>query len=93
MLAFKSMFTGLVFKFLCTIFLYVFIVPSSVDPFIEYAWENQKIVHCFQEFKCAIHNINYGNSSFTIIVAVIVLHACCYIIDINDLQVEVLNIT
>ena len=41
MIAFMSMFTGLVFKSLCTILLYVFIVPSSVDPFIEYAWENQ----------------------------------------------------
>ena len=59
MLAFKSMFTGLVFKFLCTILLYVIIVPSSVDPFIECAWDNQKIVYCFQEFKCAIHNINW----------------------------------
>ena len=35
------MFTGLVFKLLFTILLYVFIVLSSVDPFIEYAWENQ----------------------------------------------------
>ena len=30
------MFTGLVFKSLCTILLYVFIVPSSFNPFIEY---------------------------------------------------------
>ena len=35
------MLTGLVFKFLCAILLYVFIVPSSVDPLIEYALENQ----------------------------------------------------
>ena len=41
MLAFKSMFTELVFKSLCKILLYVIIVPSSVDPFIEYAWESQ----------------------------------------------------
>ena len=40
MLALKSMFTGLVFKSICTNLLYVFIVPSSVDPFIEYAFEN-----------------------------------------------------
>ena len=53
------MFTGLVFKLLCTILLYVFIVPSSVDPFIEYAWENQKIIYCFEDLKCGIHNINW----------------------------------
>ena len=32
------------FKSLCTILLYVIIVPSSVDLFIEYAWENQWII-------------------------------------------------
>ena len=58
MLAFKSMFTGLVLKSLCTILLYVFIVPSSVDPFIEYAWENQQIIYCFEDLKCGIYNIN-----------------------------------
>ena len=45
------MFTGLVFKSLCAILLYVFIVPSSVDPFIEYAKENQQIIYSFQDLK------------------------------------------
>ena len=86
------MFTGLVFKFLCTILLYVFIVPSSVHPFIEYAWENQQIIYCFKDLKCGIYNIKW-EQLFCNNFAVIVLHACCYIIYIDDLQVELLNIT
>ena len=86
------MFTGLVFKSVCTILLYVFIVPSSVNPFIEYAWENQQIICCFEDLKCGIYNINW-EQLFCNNFAVIVLHAYCYIIDIDDLLVELLNIT
>ena len=86
------MFTGLVFKFLCTILLYVFIVLSSVDPFMEYAWENQQIIYCFEDLKCGIHNINW-EQLFCNNFAVVVLHACCYIVYIDHLQVELLNVT
>ena len=56
------MFTGLVFKSLCTILLYVFIVPSSVDPFIEYAWENQQIIYVTEFAKRGlIHSLNFSN--------------------------------